>query len=204
MQAAGPIRATLLTLALCAASVSAQDLVLPKDSEAGFLRFMQTAQSGGLGHDVTNVNIYIAGPVARVELVRLQPPNPVVVLTTKSAQQAVSRYFDIAAGDNATAADVALVGRALDAAFDNDPFQLSSGFFDAVPGPPLPSLWDSWQDGGWGGVDRTLVRHIAALVGLPYVLAVIVTAAAGLAAAVVVLWTATPPAVRRAASSSHE
>jgi len=194
----------LLTLALCTASVSAQDLVLPTDSEAGFVRFMRMAQSGGLGHDVTNANIYIDGAVARVELVRSQPPNTVVMLSTKSTQQTVSRYFDISAADHATAADVALVGRALDAAFDNDPFQLASGFFDAVPGPPLPSLWDAWQEGGWRGVVRTLQRHIAALVGLPYVLAVIVTLTVGLAAALVVLWTATPSAVRRAAASSHQ
>ncbi len=203
MRAAGGIRTALVMLALGSASVSAQDLVLPKDSEAGFLRFMRSAQNGGLGEDVTNVNIYVDGPAARVELVRSQPPNPVIVLTTKSERQGVSRYFDIAAGDHATAADAARVGRALDAAFDDDPFQLASGFFDAVPGPPPPSIRESWREGGWSAVYRTLQRRFVALVGAGYVLATIATLTAGLMICVIVLWTATPPPLP-APSSAHE
>src|SRR6185369_10702197 len=104
-------------------TASAQEPTLSKDSEDGFRRFMHRAQSGELGEDVVNANVALMGAQARVELIRRDGSPMVFVLTPRRSSVAVSRYFDIAPGENATAERMARVGRALDACFIEDPFQ---------------------------------------------------------------------------------
>ena len=167
-----------------------RDLALTTDSDAAFERFIHMAQTGELGADVTNANVGVIKNHARVELV----PAPgasrkLFLLTPKDATQTLCRYFNIEPGEGATASDAARVGRALDAAFGEDPFQLAYDFFNAVPGgAALPSLADAWRRSGWSGVLHGLERRTVGLAGLPYTVAVIGALAAALVASLWLLW----------------
>lgn len=172
--------------------VSAQDLMLPKDSEAGFLRFMQMAQTGQLGDDVINANVGVFKTWVQVELVRQGAPKKLLYLKPKSTTQAFSRYFDIEAGEGTTASDVVRVGRALDAVFADDPFELTLDLFNTTP-DRIPRLADAWAYGGWRGVFRALQRRMVAMAGLTYTVAVIATLVAGLLVTLVLLWGSMPP-----------
>ena len=169
------------------------DLALTRDSEVGFQRFIHMAQTGQLGDDVTNANVGVFKNHARVELVRGAAPLKLFLLTPKNATQTISRYFSIEPGDGATASDVVRVGKALDAAFGGDPFQLAYDFFNAtLGGDPIPSLAEAWTNGSWRGVRRGLERLMVALAGLPYTIAVIVALVAALLASLVLLWGSMP------------
>jgi hypothetical protein len=174
------------------------DLALTRDSEVAFERFIHMAQTGQLGEDVSNANVGILKNHVRVELVRPGAPVKVLLLTPKGSNQAVCRYFDIAAGDGATAGDVARVGQALDAVFGADPFQLAYDVFNASPGgDPLPSLAEAWAYGGWRGVLHGFERRTVALAGLPYTIVVIVALAAAFLTSLWLLWGSTPPRAAR-------
>lgn len=169
----------------------AQELTLTTDSEASFRRFIHMAQNGELGADVSNANVELNGAQAGIELVRRAAPGKFLVLTPKRSQQAGSRYFDIAPGDNATAADVVLVGRALDRCFGEDPFQYA-GLEESLAGGPMPGIAEAWAVGGWRGVLRAFERRLMALASLEYTVAIIVGLVLGFIASLVVLWGTNP------------
>ena len=65
------VRAALCLGALAwTTSLAAQELSLTPDSEVGFRQFMQLAEAGGLGSDVSHANVAIAGDKVRVEIGR--------------------------------------------------------------------------------------------------------------------------------------
>ena len=182
-----------------------RDLALTKDSEVAFERFIHMAQTGQMGHDVTNANVGILKNHVRVELVRAGAPVKLLLLTPKDSTQTASRYFHIEAGEGATASDVARVGRALDEVFAEDPFQLAYDFFNAAPGgAPIPSLADAWVYGGWTGVLHGLGRRMAALAGIPYTVAVIVALTTALACSLVLLCGSTPLSTDQSRPSSQD
>lgn len=170
---------------------AAQELTLTQDSEESFRRFMQLAQQGELGADVHNVNIRVDGVTARIELVRDGAPGKVLVLGPKRSAKAASRYFDITPGDEATATDVAAVGRALDRCFLDDPFQFA-GIEESLASGPPPSFRDAWAYGGWRGLLRVGERRLMAPASLEYTVAMIAALAVGFTMSVLVLWSAPP------------
>lgn len=169
----------------------AQELTLTQDSEESFRRFIHMAQSGTLGDDVRNANVALEGAQARVELVRDAAPGKLLVLTPKRSQQTVSRYFDIAPGENATPEDVRLVGRALDACFGEDPFQFA-GLEESLAGGPMPGIGEAWTYGGWQGVLRVFERRMMALASLEYTVAISIALAVGFFASLIVVWGTSP------------
>jgi hypothetical protein len=171
-----------------------RDLALTKTCEVGFQRFIQMAQAGMLGSDVTNANVGVFKNHARVELVRSQAPNILLQLTPKQSTATNSRYFTIEPGEGATASDVVRVARALDEAFSEDPFELAYDFFNASrSGDPIPGLGAAWVTDGSRGVLRALSRQVAALVSLTYTIAVLAALAMALVASLLLLWGSTPP-----------
>ena len=179
--------ATFLFVALFGAVPAvAEDLTLTKDCEEGFRQLIRMAQGGRLGDDVTNANVAVAGNKIRVELVGARAPVKVLLLTPKRSPQAVSRYFDVVAGEGATASDVGRVGTALDEVFVDDPFQILG--LELSPGDPVPTLAEAWALSGWRGARRAFEQRMMVLAGLQYTVGVIVALAAGLLASLAVLW----------------
>jgi hypothetical protein len=190
------IVALLLAGALWSAPGQAQDLALTADCEDGFQRFIHMAEQGQLGADVSEANVGVFKTWARVELVRRGAPTKVLLLTPKATPQVASRYFDIAPGDGADAADVRRVGRALDEVFTSDPFHLP-GLEEVVPGSPIAGVTDAWRYGGWRGVLRVLEQRMMVLVSLQYTVAVIAALMVGSLLSLLLLWgsdAARPPA----------
>lgn len=181
----------LLCLLAWGGRVNAQELTLTTDSEESFRRFISIAQSGKLGDDVSNANVALIGAQARVELVRGGAPVKVLVLTPKRSKQTVSRYFDIAPGENATSEDVQLVGRVLDECFTEDPFQFA-GLEESLAGGPMPGIGEAWTYGGWRGVRRVFERRMMTLASLEYTVAVSVGLLLGFVASLGVLWVTNP------------
>jgi hypothetical protein len=172
-------------------SAVADDLTLTKDCEEGFRRLLHMAQAGQLGDDVRDANISVDGIHVRVELVRPGAANAVVLLTPKRSPRSSAKYFDVARGDNATENDVARVGRALDAVFSADPFQVL-GHEGSPAGDRMPSLMQAWSSGSWRGVGRLVERRMMVLASLEYTVGVIVALALGLIASLAVLWGSVP------------
>jgi len=182
----------LVVVLLCCAPANAQELTLTKDCEDGFLRFMHMAQTGQLGGDVTNANIGVTGNQVRVELVRVQGPNAVLLLAPRQSAQAASRYFEIALGEGADASDVTRVGKALDQVFWEDPFQIL-GHEESLATGPLPSVTEAWGYGGWRGVRRVLEGRMMVLASLEYTVGLIAVMALGVLASLLLLWLSPPP-----------
>lgn len=168
-----------------------QDLSLTTDCEGGFREFIHLAEAGGVGSDVKNANIDIAGDKVRVELVRVGAPNKLLFLTRKRSREAHSRYFDIALGNNATASDLETVGKALDRVFHADPFHIV-GVEASPDGEPIPGLMQAWEHDGWRGVVHACERRMMILASLEYTVGVIVVVGLGLLTSLAVLW-ARPP-----------
>jgi hypothetical protein len=167
---------TVLLLGVWSVCAAAPAPVLRPDSESGFRRLMQMAQTGALGSDVVNANVGIDGVAVTVELVRATPPDQSFVLTFKTSGDGASRWFDVAGREGTTPADVARLGSALDRAFDSSPFQSLSG--DDRPGP---------REG------RHPVSAPPSMASKPYTLAVTLALAVALAGGLVLLWRYTPP-----------
>ena len=168
-----------------------QDLAISReDCEPGFRRFMRLAEDGQLGPDVINANVGVGDGPIRVELVRAGRAPIVLFLTPKHSAHAISRYFDIEPGENAAAADVARVGKALDECFWEDPYRISG---DEVFGP-IPGIGEAWAHGGPHGVMRALERRMMVLASLRYTIVVIVGLTIALLANLILLWGSTPPA----------
>ena len=174
-----------------AGRVMAQDMVLTKSCEAGFRRFIGLAEGGALGDDVTTANVAALGDHARVELVRKQGPVKVLVLKPKRTPHSIARYFDIEAGVNANADDVARVGGALDQAFAEDPFGILGLEAPATTGS-VPGIGEAWAYGGWTAVLDALERRMMILAGLRYTVGVIVALGLGTLASLVLLWGTVP------------
>ncbi len=172
--------------------VSAQDLALTTESEFGFQRLIHAAQTGKLGDDVTNANVFVLKNRVRVELVRKGGANKILLLTHKASRQSWCRYFDIEPGDGATPADAARLGNVLDVAFPQDPFQVAWDFFGVYSHEPIPSLPQAWRDGGRKGVQRVLESYLIAATGVRYAVAVIGAVVIGLCASLVLLWGSDP------------
>lgn len=184
------LSSVLLVLAWTVAA-TAQDLALPKDSEDSFLRFIHMAQGGALGDDVTNANVNISETGTRVELVRAVGSAKILLLSPKRSQQTTCRYFDIAPGENATASDVARVGRVLDECFLDDPFQFA-GLEESLSLSPVPGLTYAWAYGGWRGILRVVERRMMGLASLEYTVGVIVALSLGFVASLALLWGSAP------------
>ena len=188
-----PWRAPILTLLLlCCQPVSAQDLALTTESEFEFQRLIHSAQTGALGDDVTNANVFVLKNRVRVELVRTGGASKTLLLRHKASAQSWCRYFDIEPGEGATPADAARLGKVLDAAFAEDPFHVAWDFFGVYAHEPIPSLAQAWRDGGRKGVQRVLESYLIAATGVGYAIAVISAVAVGLSASLVLLWGAAP------------
>lgn len=177
------------------ASAAAQDLVLTERCEDGFRRLIHMAQTGQLGSDVTNANVGILNNQVRVELVRAGAANKLLVLTLKSSPHTISRYFDVAPGEGATASDVVRVGKALDEVFVEDPFQVL-GLEETLSGTRIPSFTEAWAYGGWREVLRVFERRMMVIASVRYTITVIAALAAGLVASLSLLWGSAPPSPR--------
>ena len=167
------------------------DLTLTTACEAGFRRFIQLAQSGRLGDDVSNANVGVIGNQVRVELVRSEAPATVFLLTPKRTTQAVSRYFEVVPSGGATAEDVARVGRVLDEVFPTDPFQIT-GFEGSPTGDVVPGLVAAWSTDGWRAALRVLERRMVVLASLAYTVGVIVVLALASLAGIALMWGSMP------------
>lgn len=191
-------RATAVVVVLmCLVSVhaGAQDVTLQQDCEIAFRKLIQDAQSGRLGADVTNANVRVQGKVVEVELVKANAASLRFRLTPKASEQMYARYFDIASGLGATAADAERLGRALNAVFDTDPFVIvvsEGGRLD----DPIPSIAAAWRYGGWQGVARVIERRMMVLASVRYTVTMIVFLAVGLSGCVALFWLSPPP-IRR-------
>lgn len=173
-------------------TVAAQELTLRKDCEAGFRRFIQMAQSGALGADVSNANVSVDGKRVEVELVRVNAPSTSLRLTPKQSAQTLSRYFDIIPDDGTPASDAERVGKALDAAFAEDPFAIV-GLEGSRGDDPIPGVLAAWEYGGWHGVARVLERRLMVLASVRYTVTVVVALAIGICASVGLLWVSLSP-----------
>src|SRR5437763_4219192 len=109
---------------VCSLSAAAQDLSLTRDCEVGFRQFINLAEAGRLGTDVSDANVAVADNQVRVELVRAGAPSKLLFLTRKRSPESPSRYFDIALGEGATADDMDRVGKAVDEVVPSDPFEI--------------------------------------------------------------------------------
>jgi hypothetical protein len=183
----------LLALQPCAACAAGQGVGLTRDSEDGFRRLIHMAESGQLGDDVTTANVGVEGHQVRIELVRTGAPSKVLVLTKKTSNQEVCRYFDIVPAAGATAGDVERVGKVLDAIFPEDPFQVP-GLEESRAQDPIPELGEAWTYGGWRGVLGVLERRMASLASVRYTCAVIGVLALATLASLALLWASIPPA----------
>jgi hypothetical protein len=185
--------AFLVGALLWTAGAAAQDdLTLSTACEAGFRRFIEMAESGRLGDDVTDANVGVAGNRVRVELVRSGAPMAILQLTPKRSPQTISRYFEVVPGDGASATDAERVGRALDDVFGEDPFQIR-GLEGSPAGDAMPSLVAAWASGGCRGVLRVFERRMAVLASRSYTIAVIVALAVASLASLALLWGSVPP-----------
>jgi hypothetical protein len=182
---------------LAHAPVPAQELALTRDSEAGFRQLIDMAQTGRLGTDVTNANVGVFNDHVRLELLRPDAPMKVLLLTDKRSPHALSRYFDVAAGDGATSADVARVGAALDEVFTQDPFEIQ--VYEGFSGATAPGLAEAWQYGGWQAVLRAGERRMIAYASLTYTRGIIAALALTWVVSLAVLWGSMPPRDRGAA-----
>ena len=177
---------------VCSLSAAAQDLSLTRDCEVGFRQFINLAEAGRLGTDVSDANVAIADNQVRVELVRAGAPNKLLFLTRKRSPESPSRYFDIALGEGATADDLDRVGKALDEVFSSDPFQIV-GLEASPDGEPISSLIEAWGRDGWSGVARAWERRAMVLASLRYTVGVIVLVALALLLSLALLWGSRPP-----------
>lgn len=179
-------------LLFCCLPASAQDLALTKESEFGFRRLIHAAQVGELGYDVTNANVFVLKNRVQVELVRTGGANIPLLLTRKASTHSGSRYFDIEPGEGATAGDAARVGKVLDQAFAEDPFEVAWDFLGIYSHEPIPTLAEAWRDGGRKGVQRVAESYLIAAAGTHYTLAVIIVVGIGWFAGLVLLWWSEP------------
>ncbi len=182
----------LVSLLLWSIPASGQDPVLTTDSEPGFWHLIDAAQAGQLGDDVINANVGVSFDTVRIELVHESGTNPILFLTRKRSTQPLSRYFDIEIGPGATASDAARVGKVLDEAFHDDPFEVSSGFFGARSTESFPGIAEAWKYGGWRRPLRVLEGRLTTPVGVGYTVAVIVASASALLASLILLWGSEP------------
>lgn len=186
------LRYLLALLAFAWSHVSAQELTLQKDCEAGFRHVIRLAQTGVLGADVANANVRVDGQRVELELVRTDAPNKVFRLAPKASAQVFSRYFDIMPSTGAAATDAERIGRALNAAFLEDPFVIV--VTEGSRGDnPIPSILAAWGYGGWHGVARVLERRMMVLATARYTVAVIAFLIVGMCASLAVLWGSVPP-----------
>jgi hypothetical protein len=177
----------LLLLGFIASSAAAQELTLSRDCEVGFRRFIQMAQQGRLGDDVTNANVSVDGDNIEIELVRAHAPAKRFRLKARQSGQIGSRYFDIALGSGASSADAERLGRALDLAFVSDPFVIL-GDEALRGGAALPGIFAAWRAGGWHGVVRVLERRMMVLASVRYTMAVTALLGVGVLASLLLLW----------------
>jgi len=187
------VAAFLTGTLLCSTLAYAQDLALTKDSEFGFQRLIHFAQTGRLGDDIANANVGVLKDRVRIELIGRNGETRLLLLTRKTSTLALARYFDIEVGQGATASDAARVGKALDEAFEADPFEVALGAVGAYPGAQrVPSLAEAWRDGGARGVFRSLAWCVVTPPGLGYTLTVTVLLAIAALASLIVLWGSAP------------
>lgn len=179
------------------ARAPAQDLVLDMERGAGFQCLLAMAQSGRLGDDVTNANVGVNGDRVRIELVRGGAPVKVLLLRPKRSGETAFRYFEVEPAENSAASDAALVGRALDECFAEDPFEIL-GVEAPADGGAGPGLLAAWSHGDWRAARRAIEGRMMVLASLQYTIAVIVVLAVGFAASLALLWGSTP-----AAPSAH-
>ncbi|HVM97892.1 MAG TPA: hypothetical protein VMT89_15970 [Candidatus Acidoferrales bacterium] len=185
--------AIILVIGLWGERARAQDLSLTEDSEAGFGRLIHTAQSGGLGADVVNANIFIAKDHVDVELLCGTPPIRHLVLRPARAKPAASRYFEIETGEGARAEDATRLALVLDQIFQEDPFQSTAGLFESpAAGDFIPRLLEAWSEGGGVAAFHVLARQMTALASLSYTLFVIAGSTAGLLWSLALLWGTRP------------
>lgn len=186
------VTSILMLLLLWSMPAPAQDLILTKDSEPGFWRLIDAAQVGQFGDNVINANVGVSFGNVRIELVRKSGANPILFLTRKRSTQPLSRYFDIEIGPGATASDAARLGKVLDEAFQDDPFEPSFDFFGGRTSAAFPSLAKAWKYGGWSRALGVLEGRLTAPVGVGYTIAVILASASALLASLVLLWASEP------------
>jgi hypothetical protein len=182
----------LVAFVLGSVPARAQDVALTPASELGFRRFMRAAESGELGSDVTGANVGIAPHRVQVELVRPGQANKLLFLTHKSSKPGPARYFDIELGQAATASDAARVARILDAAFEEDPFEVVVGFVGAHAPSHFPTLTEAWKEGGWAEVLWALDGRLTAPVGVTDAAVVAAALAVAVLASLILLWGSTP------------
>jgi hypothetical protein len=185
-----------LLLWLASVAPAAAQRPLTPDAEAGFRQLMRMAQAGELGSEIANANVGVERERVSVELVRADGSTQRFTLTARGAAPAASRFFAIAAGAGASEDDVARLGRALDACFAHDPFDLGDDFFAADQDGGVPTLGEAWASDGWHGAGRALLRRMASPAGLRYTVAVIALLAIGVLASVAILCTTPPPGDR--------
>jgi len=186
------LTSVLVALILWSIPAPAQDLVLTKDCEFGFQRLIRSAQNGELGDDVTNANVGAWPNKARIELVRTNGANKLLFLTRKHSPQVFSGYFDIELGEGATESDAARVGKVLDNAFQEDPFEVTFDFFGAGTNSQFPTLTEAWRYGGWTRVLRTVEGRLTAPVGVRHAAAVVTALAIATLASLILLWGSKP------------
>lgn len=182
----------LAFLVLGGIATPAQELTLTRDSEFGFRQIIDAAQRGELGEDVSNANVGVRGTDVRIELVRMHGANKLLFLTYKHSTQSLSRYFDIELGEGATEGDAARVGKLLDEAFRDDPFEVIFDFFGARTMTHLPTLAEAWKAGGWTRVLRVLEGRFTTSVGVSHAAVIISVLAISSLAGLVLLWGSKP------------
>jgi len=175
-----------LTLLSTLAAARADDLALGEDCAAGFRLFMQMAERGELGADVSAANVSVEKTSARIELVRRGAASKRFLLTARRDPGSPARFFDIIPEAGATAADMALVGAALDRAFPADPFALTG--VETVAGAAPTGIVAAWRSGGWRAVLRAAQHRMMSTVSLAYTVAVIVALVVGTGASLLLLW----------------
>lgn len=184
---------TLLLLSgLLRACLPVDDLILTKDCEDGFRRFMEMAQEGRFGNDVEDMNIGIDPKQVQIELVRRDAASKHFLLTVKRSTHAVSRYFDVVLGEGATLADAAQIGRALDEVFPESPFVLPA-IGRARNAGPASGTAGTWSSDSWMGLLHGVAWRMMGPASLEYTVGIIVALALGLLATLVALWIPRPP-----------
>lgn len=184
--------AAIVLVCIASARAGAQEVTLQKNCEVGFRALIRDAQSGRLGADVTNANVRVQGKLVEVELVRANAASLLFRLTPKASEQVYARYFDIAFGVGATAADAERLGRGLNAAFDADPFVIVVSEGGRVD-DPIPAVAAAWRYGGWQGVARVIERRMMVLAGVRYTVAMVVFLALGISGCVALFWLSPAP-----------
>lgn len=175
---------------LIAGTANANGLALTPESEVGFKRFMRMAEDGRFGSGVDNANVGISKQGTRIELVYRQKPVKHFHLTAKTGDHSYSRFFDIALGDAAAEEDLAVVGAALDAAFEDDPYRISG--VESAPGWSPPPWRRAWRDNGWRGLLRGVEMRSMEPVSLAYALGITTVLVLMMALSCVALWLEVP------------